>query len=195
MHSGTRACLIAFYTFLRKASLLPRSVSSTDAKYLCHGDLEHDTSASIVYITIRHTKTIQFGQRVLRIPISGHSDSPLCPLVAIRNMLDNLPSVQPQTASLFSYCTKTGAITCIAYNSFIKHLKHVLSLAGLPPKDYSGHSFRRGGCSFAFKLGIPPLLIKLRGDWRSNAYERYITVTDNMNVKVAKAISIAASTM
>ena len=36
-----------------------------------------------------------------------------------------------------------------------------------------GHSFRRGGASDAFKCNIPAALIKLQGDWKSNAYLQY----------------------
>jgi hypothetical protein len=89
------ACLIAFYSFLRKASLLPRSASSLNNRPLCHGDIGVDTGASMLYVTVRHTKTIQFGQRTLRIPIAGQPGCPLCPLAATDAMLSNLPAAQP----------------------------------------------------------------------------------------------------
>ena len=187
------ACLIAFYSFLRKASLLPRSAASSDNKSLCHRDLEISGKENMLYLTVRHTKTIQFGQRTLRIPIAGQPDSPLCPFTAATDMLSHLPASQPADAPLFSYVGRCDSVTCLDYNSFVQKLKAVLALAGFPPVEYSGHSFRRGGCSFAFGLGIPPLLLKLRGDWKSSAYERYVNVNDTMNIKVAKAISIGAS--
>ena len=73
-------------------------------------------------------------------------------------------------------------------------LKSSLQKAGFDPAAYSGHSFRRGGCSFAFQIGISPTLIKLRGDWRSNVYERYISVSPDLNFKVGKALLLAACT-
>ena len=64
-----------------------------------------------------------------------------------------------------------------------------LRSAGFNPKDYSGHSFRRGGCSHAFQLGVPAACIKLRGDWKSSACERYITIQDDTNVKIARILA------
>ena len=49
-------------------------------------------------------------------------------------------------------------------------------------------SFRRGGCSFASQLGISRLLIKLRGDWKFNAYEHYAFISDTMSIKLAKVL-------
>ena len=45
---------------------------------------------------------------------------------------------------------------------------------GSDPDTVSGHSFRRGGATFAALAGVPAELIKLQGDWRSSAYELYI---------------------
>jgi hypothetical protein len=39
---------------------------------------------------------------------------------------------------------------------------------------YSGHSFRRGGATFAFRLEMDPFLVKRMGDWVSDAYMGYI---------------------
>ena len=52
---------------------------------------------------------------------------------------------------------------------------------GVDPSQFSGHSFRRGGATFAHRMGVSPLLIKLMGDWSSDAYMSYIdhtTLTD-----------------
>ena len=49
-------------------------------------------------------------------------------------------------------------------------------LCGINSSEYSGHSFRRGGASHAFKCNIPAALINLQGDWKSNAYLRYIDI-------------------
>ena len=56
-------------------------------------------------------------------------------------------------------------------------LRNTLLKAGINEDDYSGHSFRRGGATFAMKSGVPFSLIKCQGDWASNAYERYLETT------------------
>ena len=62
------------------------------------------------------------------------------------------------------------------YPLFTKRLKQLLSLCGVNPNLYSGHSFRRGGASYLYKLGADPILIKLSGDWLSDSYLRYVSV-------------------
>ena len=39
-----------------------------------------------------------------------------------------------------------------------------------PDKQFAGHSFRRGGASFALQAGLPTDVIMLFGDWHSDAY-------------------------
>ncbi|CAH3184844.1 unnamed protein product, partial [Porites lobata] len=46
----------------------------------------------------------------------------------------------------------------------ILHKEDHLSLIGVDPKLYAGHSFRRGGASFAYQSGVPIELIKALGD-------------------------------
>lgn len=40
--------------------------------------------------------------------------------------------------------------------------------------NYSGHSFRRGGATYASSLGISHKLIQLQGDWASTACLEYL---------------------
>lgn len=182
------ACLVAFYAFLRKSSLLPKG-TQRDQHYLCYRDVKFLPKEDLVVLTIRHSKTIQFGQRVLTIPLSAHSRKELCPVKALQIMLDRLSSAPIPDAPLFAYVRDSGVVDTLTYVSFGKCLKSTVAAAGYPASDYSGHSFRRGGCSFAFQLGLPAALIKLRGDWRSNAYERYITIKNDMNVHMARTLT------
>ena len=56
---------------------------------------------------------------------------------------------------------------------FTVRLHALLSTLGASPASYSGHSFRRGGASFALECGLPIELIEAQVDWVSNAYELY----------------------
>ena len=139
---------------------------------------------------IRHTKIIQFGQRQLLIPLAASSGSPLCPVAAITSLLANLKGVTlAKSQPLFTYVDVNGELKYLCHTSFVKLLRDILKLCSLDSSLYSGHSFRRGGCTFAFQLGISPVLIKLRGDWKSNAYERYITIQDDQHFKLAEVLS------
>ena len=39
---------------------------------------------------------------------------------------------------------------------------------------FTGHSFRRGGATYAFEAGIPGELIQICGDWSSDCYKQYL---------------------
>ena len=105
-------------------------------------------------------------------------------------MLAGLKKVKGENQPLFSYVESNGKLCYLNHSEFVKQLKQCLSKCGLNEKVYSGHSFRRGGCTYAFSLGLSPLLIKLRGDWRSNAYERYVTVTVDQQNNIALSKSL-----
>ena len=188
------ACIIAFYTFARKSTLLPISIAKFDPeKSICRSDIVFTDYGAL--LTVRHTKTIQFGERIREIPIPKITPhSKLCPVWAIECMFKLSPTRQPSD-HLFSYVT-TGSsqsvkLTPLTHSSFVKTLKLVLSQCGYEPLMYSGHSFRRGGATFAFSLGIPSLLIKQQGDWKSNVFERYISFNDTTKYNVAKAMALA----
>lgn len=175
------ACLIAFHAFLRKSSLLPKSVASAEClKALLITDVVLSPNGDKLVLSVRHTKTIQFGQRRLVLPISAVSGSSLCAVDALQHMLASLKGLTiPAGQPLFSYIDAAGNLQFLSHPTFVRLLKVGLCAIGLQASSYSGHSFRRGGCSHAFSLGIPAHIVKLRGDWRSNAYERYITISDN----------------
>jgi integrase len=111
-------------------------------------------------LRIRHTKTIQFAQRVLSIPLPVISGSVLCPVAALETHL-HLNNVPP-SAPLFSV-QDTGSATSqpITYPQFARFLAKSVQAAGQDPTGFSPHSFRRGGATFAFDCGIPAELINL----------------------------------
>ena len=57
----------------------------------------------------------------------------------------------------------------LAHYVFVGGLKHCLRAIGVDASLYSGHSFRRGGVTYAHRLGVDPM-----GDWKSDAYMLYI---------------------
>lgn len=183
------ACIIGFLGFFRKSTLLPKCHSSRNESLLLR-DININEDGNLLFVTVRHTKTIQFGQRVLTIPFCKSQDSLLCPVQALISMLASIKHVKTIVDQpLFSFIDRELKLHYFNHSEFVKQLKQCLCKCGLDQKLYSGHSFRRGGCTYAFSLGVSPLLIKLRGDWRSNVYERYVTVTNDQQNEVAKVLS------
>ena len=44
---------------------------------------------------------------------------------------------------------------------------------------FAGHSFRRGGASWAYQAGLGVDTIRQIGDWQSNSYTKYIVEDEN----------------
>ncbi|KAI8490895.1 hypothetical protein Bbelb_313140 [Branchiostoma belcheri] len=70
--------------------------------------------------------------------------------------------------------SRAGGLVTLTHDTLVTHLKTLLHTAGFPAARFSGHSFRRGGATYAWHCGADPATIKLLGDWSSDAYERYL---------------------
>ncbi|CAC5409546.1 unnamed protein product [Mytilus coruscus] len=64
-----------------------------------------------------------------------------------------------------------GTTVPLTYSTFLHILKHSLSQLKLDTSGYSGHSFCRGGATFALECGVSSDLIQAQGDWKSEAYK------------------------
>ena len=63
--------------------------------------------------------------------------------------------------------------------------------AGLDPAHYSGHSLQKGGATCALIAGVPETMVKLQGDWFSNAYQRYLSFPMEQKMDVPRAVALA----
>lgn len=177
--------LIAFFMFSRKSNLVPISTSKFDPKkQLCRKDFEiHD---EYLIISIRWSKTIQFGQRILSIPLCAIHGNPLCPVAAFKKMCQKIPAEGSDPA----FCKKIGSYTIpITYQEYQKKFKKLITSTGRNPNLYSTHSFRRGGATFAFESGVNTELLQSHGDWRSDAYKKYLEFNLEKKLTVSKKMS------
>ena len=183
------AALFAFFTFFRKSNLFPSSAKSFDPlRNLTRQDV--GIFPSFALVNVHWSKTLQFRERKLSVPIPRIPGSPLCPVTALEEYFALCPTPSSQPYPLF--CTFAGPTAIpLLYTSFLQSLKSKLSAIGVNPAAYSGHSFRRGGASFAFALRIPSELIQQQGDWRSDAYLRYLDKPLSQRLKVAFAFKHA----
>ena len=127
-------------------------------------------------LVVRWSKTIQYRNRTLLVPVPKIDHSKLCPHRAIVHAFKLLAahdSAKLQNGPAFVY-TSGDQVKPLTYTTFTMKLKKLLEQCGFDSSQYSGHSFRRGGATFALNCGVPGHYIKLQGDWLSNAYERYL---------------------
>ena len=179
------ACLVGFFSFFRKSNLLIPSTEKFDPqKHLCRADVQFHPSG--VILLVRWSKTIQFRQRTVQIPLPHIAKSPFCPSSALLICFRMVPTAVGHSP-LFCYPSPTG-VKPITHAAFTSYLRQCLKKLGIDPSLYSGHSFRRGGTSFALQCGLPADLIKLQGDWSSNAYQRYIDPSLSLRQQVASTL-------
>ena len=178
--------LFAFFLFARKSNLVPDSLHSQNRKCLLRKDVEVFDNFLVVHI--HWSKTIQFGQRKISLPLVRIHGSVLCPVTAFENMCKMVPALSLDP--LFSLPEKK----CITYYLYQTRLRYFIQRIGLNPEDFSTHSFRRGGTSYAFHSKVPTELIKMHGDWKSDCYQQYLSfsledkllVASNMRASILK---------
>ncbi|CAG2225057.1 unnamed protein product [Mytilus edulis] len=183
---ATYWCLFLFALLLlsRKSNLVPVSTKKFDKnKQLCRGDVT--VFPSLIIVAFKWTKTIQLGNRILRIPLLAYPLSKFCPVNAYKRMCSLNPCTSDDAA--FSY-KKKGKCIPITYNQFQNKLRELLCKIGLNPNLFSSHSFRRGGATLASKAGVSPSSIQLMGDWKSNCYTKYIVSSLSDKINVAEQI-------
>ena len=171
--------LTAFFTLARNSNLV-QTGSCKQAKQVTRGDIS--IQADMVIVTFRWTKTIQYGQRKLQVPMVAIPGSVLCPVQAYTQMLSLVPGSEMVPAFSLPSNSRLKPVT---YSQFMQVLRALVARIGLAPGEYSTHSFRRGGATFAFKSQVPGELIKTQGDWTSDAYLRYLDLSMESRLQVA----------
>ena len=182
------AALTAFYCLLRKANLCEPPACVLQ-KRAARGNLppaticRHDVMSgdnNTLWLQLRSTKTIQNGERILMLPLPQIRDNPLCPVQALKDYL-SATNTRPPASSLYGWYQTNGDWHSMTYADFTLFLKQKLREIGINPAAYSGHSFRRGGATFAFAFGaLDPLVIKALGDWISSAFMEYCEVQNGL---------------
>ena len=139
-------------------------------------------------VTVRWSKTIQFRERVVEIPLPFIPGSILCPTTAIANAFRFTATVSTRDMQAFNCVDGSHTVHLSTYCTFIVKLCLFLSSLGLDPKRYTGHSFRRGGASFASQSGVPLELIKALGDWHSDTILIYLTMPFTVSLHSANML-------
>jgi integrase len=179
--------LFAFFLCARKSNLLPVSSAKFNPNQsLVRSDIQLSRLGLVV--SIKWSKTNQTGEKFLTIPLLRCHNSVLCPVRAYERML-RFTSKASDSSPLFVFYNKKGKLAFLTFYSFDKELKRLLAVIGLQPILYSGHSFRRGGATWAFAQGFTSEALKLLGDWSSDAFLLYIHLSFQTRLDLAKKLS------
>ena len=174
------AFLVAFFSFLRISNLVPYTLSevhSSTSFFLRCRDIAF--TASGAYLGVFRTKTIQFKQRILEIPLPVIPNSILCPGTALTSYFKLVPAASDSPVFLAPHRSSFATILARHFNLFLKRCV----------SHFSSRSFRKGGATFAFNCGAPTEFIKDQGDWKSDTYLVYLTLSSSKKLALLHAIT------
>ena len=168
--------LLAFFSFLKLSNILPHTANTFDkTRHLCVADVIFSSSKAV--ILLKWSKTFQDRVKTTALDIPSLGASALCPVRALREMLDRIPAYQDSALFQIPHGHTYKPLTDSAAR---KHLKSVSTLLALP-RFLTFHDFRRGGASWAFSCGVPVQEIQAPGTWR------YISLPTSRSSQVSNA--------
>lgn len=127
-------------------------------------------------LTVRFSKTLKYQQKVHEVWITGDR-SPTALLDPVRLWQGYVAAVPAEPSDpAFCFHAEDGSLQPLDFTLLAAGIKSLIAAIGLDPSDYSSHSQRRGGATYAFQSGVAATLIKIAGDWSSDAFEVYLTL-------------------
>ena len=123
------------------------------------------------------SKTIQFHDKCLDILMLPNPDLRLCPIYWLDRFFCAVPA-RPSDSDFAVNVSEScgGGVTSVNYAQLTYWLKEWVEAIGLSKELFSSHSLRRGA-QWGAQCKLPYHMIKLIGDWKSQAYKRYLNLT------------------
>ena len=175
--SLSTAASLAFFGFLRCSEYTCASSSCFDpSKELMVRNITIAADYSILTVHIRASKTDPFRNGCyIRIGATGDK---LCPVTWMREYLAIHPVPQ-------------GPLFVLSSTHFVTRRDIVTMLSRCLPEvgNINTHSFRIGGASAAATAGVPDSTIQLLGRWSSDAYRRYLRLSNITVIDLSRRIS------
>lgn len=173
------AVLIGFHCLLRASNLTTRSAAAFNPQEnLLRQDFRmHD---KLLLVHIKWTKTLQYRERKLLIPVIPFADADINAVAWFQFMVSRIRA--PPTAPAFAIPSKRG-LTPLTYSQLAGKLKKWTSACGLDSSRYTSHCLRRGGASWLDEQGVPESVIAVLGDWRTTAFKNYIDSALNTRMR------------
>ena len=177
----------AFFTFLRASSLLAPSVEGFD-------NTRHPTWADVMptqtglILRVKWSKTHQNASQAYVVPLPSIPSSSVCPVMAFQEYRRCF-GTGPSHAPLFLCPGAWPLLRPLTARQVGGWLARALESAGIPPGQFSLHSFRRGGCSEGVAAGLSISELKIHGGWRSDAIQCYfpaLAVRDRVASQLAQ---------
>ena len=89
--------LLGFYIFLRKSNLVPDTMDTFNRdQQFCRADINLLGLDSAMMCEIRWSKTIQYKQKILRLPVLPAKNKAICPVFRMHYMVNQIPMAPHQ---------------------------------------------------------------------------------------------------
>ena len=179
--------MFCFRTLLRKSNVLPDAA----------GKLHHVIKRSDIdfydwgmLVNVKSTKTLQFQEYVLDIPVHCVSDTAFCVVSMIKQHFQDFPAAVD--SPIFMRQTSYG-ISPVLYGDLLLFIKKLSSRIGLDQSKYGSHSMRRSGALFLHELKVPLSDIMSLGDWASMSVLSYLVTPDARKHAIQGSVGLALS--
>lgn len=137
------ALLVGFYLFLCKSNLVPDGEKKFDPqKQLTRADVQ--IGGTMALVVIRWSKTIQYREKELLLPLMLVEDVRICPVFWLRLMMHKIRAGDQEP--LFSIpmgCV--GVVKPLTYDCLGTQLKHWVGMMQMPNDRYTLHGLQKGG--------------------------------------------------
>ena len=185
--------LLGFYMFLQKSNLVPDTMDNFNPKQQFRRvDMNLLGLDKVMMFEVRWSKTIQYKQKILRLPVLPTRDKSICPVFWVHQMVARIPG-EPGDPVLM--VTANGTKMALSANQLIYRIRKWLLLLREEATAYSLHSLRQGSATFAYQSNMEGEMIKLLGDWASDCYKRYIDISMDKRFESMKAFVEALNTI
>lgn len=166
------ALLMGFHLLLRVSNITAASRNTFNPQenlvrrdFRMHGE--------VMLVHIRWTKTLQYKERQLLIPVIPFADGDISAVDWFQYMIARIPA-KPESPA-FAVPTKVNKkveLLPLSYSQLNRLLKKWTSQVGL--SGFSSHSLRCGGASWLKRNGVQDSVVQAIGDWRTYSFLEYI---------------------
>eukprot|EP00854_Cymbomonas_tetramitiformis_P005394 gene5394-biopygen5398 len=191
------AILVGFFGLFRKDNLTTGKAGAGNTRgALVRDDVLFHEDGSVVWIRVRHSKTIQCGERHHWVPLRAVPGSLLCPVRALMRLMERTAG-RPGDSALLVMEKVTGRRATVVpmthHDALVAGIKSLAERVGLDPSSYAGHSLRRGGATAAMRLDVASIYIKTGLDWKSDCFERYCELATEQKLILTGVMAEAAA--
>ena len=147
--------------------------------------------SNAVKIVLNQTKTIQCKERNLQFVIPCYENGSVCLLTQMSAWYDMSPYTRGNDPVFLTF--QLGRWQPLSRQSADPSYKAALVAVGKNPQSYGWSSFRRGASTTGFLATGDIETLREHGDWKSNAYVRYLALPADKRTHLVRVLQSVLS--